>query len=84
MDEELLVAVRFVRELAPETVVDGLGFGVIGGMLIGGAYEEFRQWADKTLTDAENAVQGYSQALERGRRNWRAAEDASVVRYRSG
>ncbi|MEV0380014.1 hypothetical protein [Nonomuraea sp. NPDC050643] len=82
IDEELLGSVEFVHGLQPMTAVDGLGFGAIGGMMIGGAYEEFRRWADTTLSDAEGAVKGWTEALERARRNWRAAEEASIVRYR--
>ncbi|MFC4115563.1 hypothetical protein [Nonomuraea zeae] len=82
VDEELLPAVEFVHGLQPLTVVDGLGFGAIGGMMIGGAYEEFRHWLDTTMTDAENAVQGWTDCLDRAKRNWRAAEEASIVRYR--
>jgi hypothetical protein len=84
VDEDLVPAVAFVRELLPETVVDGHGFGGIGGLLIGGPYEEFREWADTTFGDADFMLTNLSQALERARRNWRAAEDASIVRYRSG
>ncbi|SEG99443.1 hypothetical protein SAMN05444920_11346 [Nonomuraea solani] len=82
VDEELGPAIQFVHAIQPMTAVDGLGFGAIGGMVIGGAYEEFRRWLDTTLTDAEKAVQDCSGALDRAKRNWRAAEEASIVRYR--
>ncbi|SDK24028.1 hypothetical protein SAMN05421874_10696 [Nonomuraea maritima] len=82
IDEELLTALEFVHGLQALTAVDGLGFGMIGGAMIGGAYEEFRTWAGTTLGEAEQAVRSWTQALERARRNWRAAEEASIVRYR--
>ncbi|GAA3527007.1 hypothetical protein GCM10022419_002210 [Nonomuraea rosea] len=82
VDEELLPSVEFVHGLQPLTVVDGLGFGAIGGMMIGPAYEEFRRWLDTTMTDAESAVTSWTESLDRAKRNWRAAEEASIVRYR--
>ncbi|MFC5826685.1 hypothetical protein [Nonomuraea insulae] len=82
VEEEMLPSIEFVHGLVPMTAVDGLGFGAIGGLMIGGAYEGFRTWADTTMTDAENAIKGWTEALERARRNWRAAEEASIARYR--
>ncbi|WP_433437707.1 hypothetical protein [Nonomuraea sp. CA-141351] len=83
VDEELHPDVEFIHGLLTHTAVEGIGFGAIGGVMIGGAYEEFRRWADTTFTEMENAVQSWSTSLERARRNWRAAEEASIVRYRS-
>ncbi|MFG6193002.1 hypothetical protein [Nonomuraea sp. JJY05] len=82
VDEELHPNVEFIHGLISYTAVGGLGFGAIGGVMIGGAYEEFRRWADTTFTEMEDAVESWSGALERARRNWRAAEEASIVRYR--
>ncbi|MFI6391847.1 hypothetical protein ACIBHY_38830 [Nonomuraea sp. NPDC050547] len=82
LDNELAVAVTFVRDLVGTTGVDGIGFGAFGGMIMGGAYEELRAWADTTLGDAKGAVDGWSSGLEQARRNWRTAEEASKVRYR--
>ncbi|MEV1168947.1 hypothetical protein [Nonomuraea sp. NPDC049784] len=83
VDEELHPDVEFIHGLLKLTAVEGIGFGAIGGVMIGGAYEEFRRWADTTFTEMENAVQSWSVSLERARRNWRAAEEASIVKYRS-
>ncbi|MGR6923842.1 hypothetical protein ACU635_57090 [[Actinomadura] parvosata] len=82
MDDELKPAVEHIHGLLPMTTVDGLGFGQIGGLFIQGAYEQFRTWLDTTLGEAETCVQECSTALGRARRNWRAAEEASMVRYR--
>lgn len=82
VDNELAVAVDFVRDLVGTTQVDGLGFGLFGGLIMGGAYEELRTWADTTLGEAGGAVDGWSAGLEQARRNWRTAEEASKVRYR--
>ncbi|WP_157548264.1 hypothetical protein [Nonomuraea candida] len=82
MDEELLPAMTDIHGFQPLTAVDGLGFGVIGGLAIAPAYEEFRRWLDTTFSDAEEAVRSCSATLDRCRRNWRAAEEASIVRYR--
>jgi hypothetical protein len=82
VDEELLPAMEFLHGLQALTAVDGLGFGAIGGMMIGSSYEEFRRWLDTTMADAETAVQSWTESLDRAKRNWRAAEEASIVRYR--
>ncbi|GAA3242639.1 hypothetical protein [Nonomuraea helvata] len=82
VDEELHPDVAFIHGLLASTAVGGIGFGAVGGYMIGGAYDEFRRWVDTTFTDMEGAVQSWSDALERARRNWRAAEEASIVRYR--
>ncbi|MBB5074873.1 hypothetical protein [Nonomuraea endophytica] len=82
VDNELAGAVTFVRDLVETTRVDGIGFGPLGGLIMGGAYEDLRDWADSTLGEARGTVDGWSSGLELARRNWRTAEDASKVRYR--
>ncbi|MEU4542670.1 hypothetical protein [Nonomuraea dietziae] len=82
LDNELLEAVSFVRGLVGTTAVDGLGFGIAGDLLMGGSYQELRHWADRTMKEAEDAVDGWLDTLGVAQRNWRAAEQASAVRYR--
>jgi hypothetical protein len=84
VESELKTAmIGFVKGLIPLTAVDGLGFGVLGNLIIGGTYEGIREQADGLMGDAEGALDGWAQALAIGERNWRAAEDASIIHYRS-
>ncbi|NUP00430.1 MAG: hypothetical protein HOV96_31695 [Nonomuraea sp.] len=75
--------ISFVKGLIPLTAVDGLGFGVLGNLIIGGTYDGVREHAEGLMTDAEGALDGWGKALTVGERNWRAAEDASIIQYRS-
>ncbi|MGN9836757.1 hypothetical protein ACTMTI_01410 [Nonomuraea sp. H19] len=83
--------IGFVKGLAPETALSGQGFGVLGDMIIGATYEGIRKRADELLREAEITLvgggpgdrDGWTQALTVCQRNWRAAEEHSVVRYRA-
>jgi hypothetical protein len=75
--------IGFVKGLVPETALPGLGFGVLGNMILGGTYGGIMQRADELLKDAETTLDGWNRALTNCQRNWRAAEDASIVRYRA-
>ncbi|NUR84041.1 MAG: hypothetical protein HOY71_08135 [Nonomuraea sp.] len=81
VDSELKPALDLVKGLCGKTGVDGVGFGLLGELLIGGSYESMQRWAESQLAGAERACDGWSSALDLARRNWRAAEDASKVRY---
>ncbi|MFI6293152.1 hypothetical protein ACIBEJ_16300 [Nonomuraea sp. NPDC050790] len=81
VDNELEVAVTFVRDLVDTTRVDGIGFGLFGTPILGGVYEGLRTWADSTLGEARDCVDRCSSGLELARRNWRTAEENSKVRY---
>ncbi|WP_406312379.1 hypothetical protein OHA77_27710 [Streptosporangium sp. NBC_01639] len=82
VENELKGTVKFVRSLIGTVHVDSPGFGVVGGMLMSGAYEGICRDADALLGDAEKAVDSWCQALVVAERNWRTAEDHSIVRYR--
>ncbi|MFI9589413.1 hypothetical protein [Nonomuraea sp. NPDC052265] len=75
--------VGFVKGLIPLTAVDGLGFGVLGNMIIGSTYQAVMDRADGLMGEAEGALDGWCGALTVCERNWRAAEDASIIQYRS-
>ncbi|MER7501177.1 hypothetical protein [Nonomuraea pusilla] len=75
--------ISFVKGLVPTTAVGGLGFGVLGGMILGGAYEGIQQRAEQLLGEAEGAVDSWVHSLGVCQRNWRAAEDAGIVRYKA-
>jgi hypothetical protein len=75
--------IAFVRSLTPLTALDGLGFGVIGNLVIGGTYDGIRERADGLLGEAEKALDGWDEALAVCQRNWRAAEDHSIIKYRA-
>lgn len=75
--------ISFVKSLIPLTAVDGLGFGILGNLIIGGTYKGVQEHATDLMSDAEDALDGWGKALTIGERNWRAAEDHSIVRYRS-
>lgn len=82
VDDELKVAMSFVRSLVGTVGVDAPGFGVLGEMVLGGTYDGMCRWADSTLGEAEKTIDSWSGALTQAERNWHAAEKASVVRYR--
>ncbi|MFJ2030188.1 hypothetical protein [Streptosporangium sp. NPDC087985] len=82
VENELKEAVVFVRSLIGTVHVDSPGFGILGGMIMNGAYEGMCRQGDALLGDAEKAVDGWCQALAVAERNWRTAEDRSIVRYR--
>ncbi|MEU7896855.1 hypothetical protein AB0B45_28835 [Nonomuraea sp. NPDC049152] len=82
IDKELQGALAFVGDLCEANHVDGLGFGIAGGMILEGPYEELRQWAEKKMAEAEGCTESWLTTLATAQRNWRAAEDASAVRYR--
>jgi hypothetical protein len=75
--------IGFVKGLIPLTAVDGLGFGLLGNLIIGSTYDGIRARAEGLMTDAEDALDGWGKALTVGERNWRAAEDANIIQYRS-
>ncbi|MFI6918573.1 hypothetical protein ACIBIZ_01370 [Nonomuraea spiralis] len=84
VDSELKTGmISFVKGLMPLTAVDGLGFGVLGNMIIGSTYDGVRGRAEGLMTDAEDALDGWCDGLTVCERNWRAAEDASIIQYRS-
>ncbi|MFF0863054.1 hypothetical protein ACFYUV_14955 [Nonomuraea sp. NPDC003560] len=74
--------IGFVKGLVPLTAVDGLGFGVLGNMIIAGTYRSVMDRAEGLMTEAEDALDGWCGALTVCERNWRAAEDASIIQYR--
>ncbi|MEO3886842.1 hypothetical protein [Nonomuraea sp. B5E05] len=75
--------IGFVRDLIPHTGLNGLGFGVIGDMFLAGTYDGVRKHADTMLGDAQATIDGWNEALTVCERNWRTAEDRSIIRYRS-
>ncbi|MFI7130777.1 hypothetical protein ACIBQ1_34155 [Nonomuraea sp. NPDC050153] len=81
VDGEIKVALTFVKDLVDATSVASPGFGILGDAVIGGTYEDIRQWAEMQLGRAETVCDGWSAALAQAEANWRAAEDASKVRY---
>ncbi|MEV0350446.1 hypothetical protein AB0H88_32085 [Nonomuraea sp. NPDC050680] len=82
VDDELKVALSFVRSLVGTVGVEAPGFGVLGEMVLGGTYDGMCRWADSTLGEAEKTIDSWSGALTQGERNWHTAEKASAVRYR--
>ncbi|HUR07373.1 MAG TPA: hypothetical protein VM347_32850 [Nonomuraea sp.] len=82
VDDELKAAISFVRSLVGTVGVEAPGFGVLGDMVLGGTYDGMCRWADSTLGQAEETVDGWVGALGTAERNWRAAEKHSAVRYR--
>ncbi|MFC4120076.1 hypothetical protein [Nonomuraea zeae] len=81
VDSELKVALTFVKDLCDTTSVASPGFGVLGELVMGGTYEDLREWAEKQIGNAEAVCDGWSAALAQAELNWRAAESASKVRY---
>jgi hypothetical protein len=82
VDDELKAYMSFVRSLVGTCTVGSPGFGVLGDMMLGGTYEGMCDWADATLGEAEKTVDSWVGALGVAQRNWRAAEQHSVVKYR--
>ncbi|GAA3615847.1 hypothetical protein GCM10022419_121400 [Nonomuraea rosea] len=82
IDGELKAYLHEIKGLCETTTnVAAPGFGVLGQLAIGINYERVRKWAQEQLGEAESACAGWSDALTHAQANWRAAEEASKVRY---
>ncbi|MET7461643.1 hypothetical protein [Nonomuraea sp. NPDC005501] len=82
VDKELKGHVEFLRSLAGTLDVDGAGFGLCGEWVLGDTYRGVCRQADEVLLQAEQAVESWVEALTVCERNWRAAEDHSIVKSR--
>lgn len=78
---EELNYLRSLTEPPSDVYVGHPGFGTLGDVLIGDTYAGMCRRANELLGEAEKAVEGWIAALTLAERNWRAAEDASIVRY---
>jgi hypothetical protein len=65
-----------------DVALDDGTLGTILARLIGPAYETGWRGCTEALADGAIAAQGISGALSTCAANWRAAEEASMVRYR--
>jgi hypothetical protein len=79
LKDETLV---FIRSLIGEVHIGAPGFGVVGELILGSAYEDMCRQVDTIFGDAIKAVEDCCQALTIGERNWQAAEDHNIVKYR--
>ncbi|MEV0197615.1 hypothetical protein [Nonomuraea sp. NPDC050691] len=81
-DDELKEWFVHFRQIVSTLSIDSPGFGYPGNWILGDTYEAIRHEADRLLGDAQEAVESWVRGLDQCRRNWRAAEDHSIVRYR--
>ncbi|MEV0148064.1 MULTISPECIES: hypothetical protein [unclassified Nonomuraea] len=81
-DDELKEWLIHLRQIIGTLVIDSPGFGLVGDQVIGKTYDAIRHEADGLLGDAQQAVESWVNALTTCQRNWRSAEDHSIVRYR--
>ncbi len=83
VDGELKGAISHLKLLVRTVDVAAPGFGVIGDLIVGSAYEAIQDHAHRLLGDAEEAVDGWTAALGVAQRNWQAAEAHSIIREQS-
>jgi hypothetical protein len=79
LKDETLV---FIRSLIDEVHIDAPGFGAVGELILGSAYEDMCWQVYTIFSDAINVVEEGCQALTIGERNWQTAEDRNIVKYR--
>lgn len=82
LDDELKDAISFVRALTGSCQVEPPGFGLLGGIIMGGSYDAMCGRAEAVLGEAEGVVDGWVSTLGVAQRNWREAEKHSMVTYR--
>ncbi|MFF5212395.1 hypothetical protein [Streptosporangium sp. NPDC000396] len=82
LENELKEAVAFVRRMLDTVHIDSPGFGLLGEIILGGTYRATCRQADTVLGEAEDVVDGWCNTLTIAKRNWRAAEDHSIIRHR--
>lgn len=70
------------RSMVRTLDVGGAGFGMCGEWVLGDTYRGVCRQADEVLKQAEEAVESWVEALLVCERNWRAAEDHSIVKRR--
>ncbi|NRQ40854.1 hypothetical protein HII36_54980, partial [Nonomuraea sp. NN258] len=56
VDDELKVAMAYIKSLTDTVHVDAPGFGLLGGMVLGSTYEGMRGRAEELLGAAEKCV----------------------------
>ncbi|MEV0233325.1 hypothetical protein [Nonomuraea sp. NPDC050786] len=84
IDRELKTdMIGFVRGLIPAATVGGKGFGTLGNHIIGDTYKSVQHRFDALMGQAMATLDSWEVALTNCERNWKAAEDASMVRYRA-
>ncbi|MEQ4715243.1 hypothetical protein [Nonomuraea sp. B19D2] len=74
--------VRRILNMVPDTNIGGRGFGKIGNKICADDYHRVQSEASGHLGQAMDALDGWIQGLTYCQRNWVAAEDANMVRYR--
>jgi hypothetical protein len=75
--------VGFVRSMIPAANVGGQGFGTLGNQVIGGTYVSVQGRCDELMGQAMDTLESWVEAMTHCERNWTAAENASMVRYRA-
>ncbi|HEX2314106.1 MAG TPA: hypothetical protein VHJ17_10245 [Thermomonospora sp.] len=66
-----------IHRYVDDTNVDGLGFGLIGMLFLSGAYKQVQEDMRGFMKDADEVLTSWVDGLERIKKVWRAAEDAS-------
>ncbi|MEV4110564.1 hypothetical protein [Nonomuraea sp. NPDC049695] len=84
IDRELKTdMIGFVRSLIPAADVGGAGFGTLGNHIIGDTYKSVQHRFDALMGQAIDTLDSWETALTNCERNWTAAENASMIRYRA-
>lgn len=78
--EYLIPGLREFQSSADSTEISWPGFGTLG-LIFGGKYDSTRDDVKQYAEDAITTVENWIDSLETIKQNWRAAEDASTVRY---
>ncbi|MCP2345961.1 hypothetical protein [Nonomuraea roseoviolacea] len=81
-DDELKEWLVHLRQIVATLTIGPPGFGIVGDHVIGGTYDAICREADGLLGGAQEAVESWVRTLDQCQRNWRAAEDHSIVKYR--
>ncbi|MFI7638567.1 hypothetical protein [Nonomuraea sp. NPDC049400] len=74
--------VQRILNMVPDTDIGGSGFGKMGNKICAGDYRRVQSEASGHLGQAMDALESWIQGLTNCQRNWVAAENANMVRYR--
>jgi hypothetical protein len=79
--EELLPIFTNLRAAVDDTSVPAPAFSASGNLVFADVYRDTQRMAADVLDDAVDVIRGWQDTLMVTARNWRVAEDMSIVRY---